>query len=151
MKIKLTESKLKQIVAESVKKVLKENSGYFDAYNENAYDEDTMDMREEINGLFSRILRAIGANINKESLNQENGRFTIPLPAYGINIPVEWEFYSDPSVCLMFDLTHFNNKKRAYIEDYIHSLPSYIEQNIGVQTEMEERGNSLELLINLFL
>lgn len=54
-------------------------------------------------------------------------------------------------MCLIFDLTHFNNKKRAYIEDYVHSIPSYIEQNIGVQTEMDERGNSLELLIDLFL
>jgi hypothetical protein len=151
MKIRLTESKLKQIVAESVKKVLKENGGYLDTY-----DEDTLDVQEEVKDLFSRILRAIGANVNKELLNQKNGRFTIPLPPYGFNIPVEWELYfgnfdGGPSVCLMFDLTHFNDKKRAYIEDYVHSIPSYIEQNIGVQTEMEEKDNSLELLINLFL
>ena len=147
MKIKLTESKLKQIVAESVKKALMENSGYFDTY-----DTDTLDMEKEINDLFSRILYAIGANVKKEFLNQKNGRFTVPLPEYRINIPVEWQIYNDgPYVCLMFDLTHFNSRKRAYVVDYIHSIPSYIEQNIGVQTEMEERNNSLELLINLFL
>ena len=66
MKIRLTESKLKQIVAESVKKVLKENGGYIDTY-----DKDTLDVQEEVKDLFSRILHAIGANVNKELLNQK--------------------------------------------------------------------------------
>lgn len=162
-KIKITENELKYIISESVEKILE------NFINGSFNDEDEYSIKIETLDYLYQILKRIGANIpteleniikTPESKNMnylfrsdfemfKEGETFIKLPGLNYKVKLMWSL-DDYSLMLFFDYEIANERQRDYIIDFVESIPSYIEQNLGfVSEEPNFKQYSAELLINL--